>query len=93
VNTHSKRNVLLVRRNLRHARSRWGRNLGVALERALAVWSEELRISIERGEQRDSEAARAQNENADFAPRYFSAACRDLHRAIDHYMELKKNNL
>jgi len=40
----------LVRRNLRFARSRWRRNLGVALERSLAVWSGELRVSIERGD-------------------------------------------
>jgi hypothetical protein len=44
-------------------------------------------------DQRNSEAARAQNDTADFAPRYFSAACRDLHRAIDRYMGLKRNNL
>lgn len=41
---------LLVRRNLRLARSKWGKNLGVALEQALAAWSEELRISIESGD-------------------------------------------
>jgi hypothetical protein len=40
----------LVRRNLRLARSKWGRHLGVALEQALAAWSEELRISIESGD-------------------------------------------
>jgi len=45
-------------------------------------------------EHRASEtAARGQNDAVDFAPRYFSTACRDLHRAIDRYMELKKNNL
>jgi hypothetical protein len=38
-------------------------------------------------------AARGQNDAVDFAPRYFSTACRDLHRAIDRYMDLKKNNL
>jgi hypothetical protein len=40
---------LLVRRNLRLARSKWGRHLGVALEQALVAWSKELRISIESG--------------------------------------------
>jgi hypothetical protein len=50
VNTHTKKNALLVRRNLRLARSRWGRHLGLALERALAVWSEELRLSVESGD-------------------------------------------
>jgi hypothetical protein len=40
----------LVRRNLRLARSKWGKHLGVALEQALAAWSEELRISIESGD-------------------------------------------
>jgi hypothetical protein len=44
-------------------------------------------------EQRVSEFARPQNDTVDFAPRYFSAACRDLHRAIDRFMDLKKNNL
>jgi hypothetical protein len=44
-------------------------------------------------EQSTSESARAQNAVVDFAPRYFSSACRDLHRAIDRYMDLKKNNL
>ena len=43
-------------------------------------------------EQRASESATAQNALVDFAPRYFSAACRDLHRAIDRFMDLKKNN-
>jgi hypothetical protein len=50
VNTHTKKNVLLLRRNLRLARSRWGRHLGADLEQALAAWSEELRISIESGD-------------------------------------------
>jgi hypothetical protein len=50
-NTHTnKKNAVLRRRNLRFARSRWGRNLGLALERSLAVWSGELRVSIERGD-------------------------------------------
>jgi hypothetical protein len=44
-------------------------------------------------EQRAADAASAQNANVDFAPRYFSAACRDLHRAIAHYTDLKRNNL
>jgi hypothetical protein len=44
-------------------------------------------------EQRASDAARAHNDAVDFTPRYFSAACRDLHRAINHYMYLKKNDL
>ncbi len=48
--THKEKSVLLVRRNLRLARSKWGRHLGVALEQALAAWSEELRISIESGD-------------------------------------------
>ena len=48
--SHPNRNSRLVRRNLRLARSRWGRNLGVALEQALAAWSQELRISIESGD-------------------------------------------
>src|SRR5579863_8568415 len=50
MNTHTKKNVPLVRRNLRLARFRWGKHLGAALEQALAVWSEEFRISIESGD-------------------------------------------
>ena len=46
----STRASLLVRRNLRLARSKWGKHLGVALEQALAAWSAELRISIESGD-------------------------------------------
>lgn len=42
-------------------------------------------------EQGASESARAQNAVVDFAPRYFSSACRDLHRAIDRFTDLKKN--
>ena len=46
----STRASLLVRRNVRLARSKWGKHLGVALEQALAAWSAELRISIESGD-------------------------------------------
>jgi hypothetical protein len=49
-NLKSNRALRLVRRNLRLARSKWGKHLGVALEQVLAVWSEELRISIESGD-------------------------------------------
>jgi hypothetical protein len=42
---------------------------------------------------RTSESARAQDAGVDFAPRYFSSASRDLHRAIDRYLNLKKNQL
>jgi hypothetical protein len=44
-------------------------------------------------EQRTSESAGAQYAAVDFAPRYFSSASRDLHRAIDRYMDLRKNDL
>jgi len=50
VNRHTKKKALLVRQNLRLARSRWGRHLGVALEQALAAWSDELGISVESGD-------------------------------------------
>ena len=50
MNTHTKKNVLLFQRNLRLARSKWGRHLGGALEQALAAWSDELRMSIESGD-------------------------------------------
>jgi len=40
-----------------------------------------------------SDSARAQSSAVDFAPRYFSTACRDLHRAVVWYMKLKKENL
>jgi hypothetical protein len=43
-------------------------------------------------ERRALDSAREQNGTVEFAPRYFSSACRDLHRSIDRYMELKKNN-
>ena len=43
-------------------------------------------------EQRAAASAREQNGIVEFAPRYFSSACRDLHRSIDRYMEMKKNN-
>jgi hypothetical protein len=45
--------------------------------------------SVEQGA---SDAARANNA-VDFTPRYFSAACRELNRAIAHYMYLKENKL
>jgi hypothetical protein len=41
-------------------------------------------------ERRASESAKAQNGPADFAPRYFTTASRDLHRAVDWYMQLKQ---
>ena len=50
MNRHIRKNVLLVRRNLRLARARWGKHLGVALEQALAVWSQEFSISVESGD-------------------------------------------
>ena len=42
-------------------------------------------------EQRASDSDRAQNQ-LDFVPRYFPGACRDLHRAVEWYMKLKKEN-
>jgi len=50
VDTHAKKTATLVRRNLRLARSRWGKRLGADLEQALAAWSQEFRISIESGD-------------------------------------------
>ncbi len=50
MNTHTRKNVLWVRQNLRLARSRWGKHLGAALEQALATWSREFRISIASGD-------------------------------------------
>ena len=51
MNAHAtQKNINLVRRNLQFARSRWGKHLGAALEHALAVWSAELRISVESGD-------------------------------------------
>jgi hypothetical protein len=43
-------------------------------------------------EERASTSDRERNDIVD-APRYFSTACRDLDRAIDRFMYLKKNNL
>jgi hypothetical protein len=45
-----------------------------------------------RAEQRTSSAAREQNVAWDL-PRHFSAASRELGRAIEWFMYLKKNNL
>jgi hypothetical protein len=39
------------------------------------------------------DTGRAQNQAVDFAPRYFTTACRDLHRAVAWYTELKKQKL
>jgi hypothetical protein len=50
VNTQIRKNAPLAKRNLRLARSRWGKRLGAALEQALVAWSEEFSISIERGD-------------------------------------------
>ncbi len=41
-------------------------------------------------ERRAATSAREQHGTVEFAPRYFSSACRDLHRSIDRYMEMKK---
>jgi hypothetical protein len=41
------RTSLLVRRNLRLARSKWGRRLDMPLQHALEAWSKGLKISIE----------------------------------------------
>ena len=40
----------LIRRNLRLARARWGSNLSPVLARALRDFSEELRLSVQRGD-------------------------------------------
>ena len=40
-------------------------------------------------EQRTSESAGAQNAAVGFQPCYFSSASRDLHRAIDRYLDEK----
>jgi hypothetical protein len=42
-------------------------------------------------ERRASEVARAQADAVDFVPRYFPTACRDLHRAVDWFMQLKND--
>ena len=47
-----------------------------------------------RWKQRASESAGAQNAaTVDFAPRYFTTASRDLHRAVNWYNDLKQNDL
>jgi hypothetical protein len=48
---------------------------------------------LKSSEQRASDSARAQNDGGDFTPRYFTAACRDLDRAVASYMNLKEKNL
>jgi hypothetical protein len=42
------RTSLLVRRNRRLARAKWGRHLGMPLQHALEARSKELKISIEK---------------------------------------------
>ena len=45
-------------------------------------------------DQRAAESAATQAVSpVDFAPRYFTTASRDLHRAVEWYEHLKKNNL
>jgi len=39
-----------MRRNLRLARARWGKELGTAVKQALRIYSEELSVSIENGD-------------------------------------------
>ena len=51
----------------------------------------DLKKSVEQ--QRASASEGAQNQAVDFAPRYFTTACRDLHRAMAWYRQLKKENL
>jgi hypothetical protein len=47
----------------------------------------------ESSEERASDPTSTQNEASDFTPRYFTAACRELDRAVKSYMELKEKNL
>jgi len=47
---------------------------------------------LSNAEQRSSWSAREQSGALD-PPRHYSAACRDLNRAIERYWYLKKNNL
>jgi hypothetical protein len=44
-------------------------------------------------QQRAYQFTRAQDEAVDFSPGYFTTACRDLHRAVEWYIHLKKANL
>ena len=44
-------------------------------------------------DQRGAERAQSQNNATDFAPRYYTTACRDLERAVAWYVELKEKNL
>jgi hypothetical protein len=50
----------------------------------------DLRKSSER---LASDSERAQNQAVDFTPRYFTTACRDLHRAVAWYTHLRKEKL
>jgi|HubBroStandDraft_4_1064222.scaffolds.fasta_scaffold118916_1 hypothetical protein len=43
--------------------------------------------------QRTSQTIDAHNAVVDFAPRYYTTASRDLHRAVDWYVHLKEENL
>jgi hypothetical protein len=59
------------------------------LEQRLCVLSDLWKSS----EQRASDSERAQTQAVDFAPRYFTTASRDLHRAVAWCTELKKEKL
>ena len=59
------------------------------LEQEVCILSDLWRSS----ERRVSDSERAQIQAVDFAPRYFTTACRDLHRAVAWYTHLKKENL
>jgi hypothetical protein len=63
--------------------------LPLVLERLQESMLSDLWRSVE---QRASSAARQQNVASD-PPRHFSAASRELDRAIDRFMYLKENNL
>ena len=64
------------------------------VDKLIATQSQHLHDLLRSWEQRASESAAAQAASpVDFAPRYFTTATRDLHRAVEWYAYLKKSNL
>ena len=58
------------------------------LEQQLAILSDLWKSANER-----ASASEVPNQSIDFAPRYFTTAGRDLHRAVAWYAQLKKEKL
>ena len=63
---------------------------GRMMLKLLQVHEDVLSDLRKSSEQRASDSTTGQNDAVDFDPRYFPKACRDLERAVDWYLHLKK---